>query len=131
MSRRDLPALLATVDLEALADQLLGGHKGHGTGARWPSPVPDHPQTGKTPPMSIFVDRAGTQRWTCWATGCSGTAIDLVATALGLTVAGAIDWLADRHGRHDRPTAPPRRRPPPPVRVGPSAALADYVAACH
>jgi hypothetical protein len=116
----DLTELLAAVDLEALADQLLGGHRGHGRGARWPSPVPDHPQTGKTPPMSIFTDRTGIQRWSCWATGTSGTAIDLVATALRLDVRAAIDWLAQRHGTH--PTVAP---PPAPSRsaTGPKRTL--------
>jgi len=126
---RDLRALLASVDLEALADHLLGGHRGHGRGARWPSPVPDHPQTGKTPPMSIFTDRAGVQRWSCWATGTSGTAIDLVATALRLDVAASIDWLAARHGPLD--AAPPRRNPLPPPRHDPSPALRRYVEACQ
>jgi DNA primase len=126
--RRDLRSLLAAVDLEALADGLLGGHRGHGRGARWPSPVPGHPQTGRTPPMSIFTDRTGVQRWTCWATGRAGTAIDLVAIALDLDVAAAIDWLADRHGTL---TPPPRRPLTPPSAPGPSADLLDYVAACR
>jgi len=127
---RDLAALLASVDLEALADELLGGHRGTGRSAVWPSPVPGHPQTGKSPPMSIFTDRRGVQRWTCWATGTSGTAIDLVAVARGLDVADAIRWLEQRHGRFD-PPAPPRRARTPPPRVGPSAELLGYVAACR
>jgi len=126
---RDLRALLDAVDLEALADQLVGEHRGHGRSARWPSPVPGHPQTGRTPPMSIFTDRTGIQRWSCWATGTSGTAIDLVATVHRCDVAAAIEWLATRHSVEQSPL---RRRPPPPVAPAePSKALHDYVTACH
>ena len=129
MPHHDLDAILDRIDLESLADQLCGLRRGHGSGARWPSPVPDHPQTGRTPPMSIFTDRRGRQRWTCWSTGSSGTAIDLVATARRLTVADSIQWLAERVGTAlDEP--PPRRRPPPPRATEPSDALRQYVADC-
>lgn len=130
----DRDELLARTDLAALADEVLGYHVGNGRNARWPSPVPDHPQTGRTPPMSIFVDHRGIQRWTCFATGAKGTAIDLVATATGRTVGDAIAWLAER-ARLDRPPPerPPivARRPPPPPARKPSAALHAYVEACE
>lgn len=133
--RYDRDELLARTDLAALADELLGWHAGHGRNARWPSPVPSHPQTGRTPPMSIFTDHRGIQRWTCFATGASGTAIDLVTTATGRTIADAISWLADR-ARLD--LTPPERAailPTPPLRPvqprEPSHALRDYVAACE
>jgi len=126
----DLTRLIAAVDLEALADQLLGGHRGHGSGCRWRSPVPDHPQTGRTPPMSIFTDRSGVQRWTCWATGRSGTAIDLVATALRLDVGDAITWLNDRHGQIPAAVRQREQAPTHPT-PGPSAALHAYTAACQ
>lgn len=129
MPTHDLDDILNRIDLEALADQLCGPHRGHGSGARWPSPVPDHPQTGKTPPMSIFTDRRGRQRWTCWATGTSGTAIDLVTVSRRMSVADAIHWLADRAG--SEPTRPvPKPRPQAPRRTGPSDALREYVRAC-
>ena len=133
--RYDRDELLARTDLAVLADELLGDHAGHGRNARWPSPVPDHPQTGRTPPMSIFTDRRGIQRWTCFATGTSGTAIDLVTTATGRSVGDAIAWLA---GRSQLPPGvmtrePPRRAAPPrpqPPRE-PSAALRAYVESCE
>lgn len=129
MSTHDLDDILNRIDLEALADQLCGPHRGHGSGARWPSPVPDHPQTGQTPPMSIFTDRRGRQRWTCWATGTSGTAIDLVTVSRQMSVTDAIHWLADRSG--SEPTRPaPKRRPQESTRTGPSDALREYVRAC-
>lgn len=132
--RYDRDELLARTDLAALADELLGYHVGNGRNARWPSPVPNHPQTGRTPPMSIFVDHRGIERWTCFATGANGTAIDLVVTATGRSVGDTMTWLAER-ARLDRP--PPDRapviprRPLPPAAREPSAALRAYVEACE
>ena len=132
--RYDRDELLARTDLAALADELLGFHAGNGRHARWPSPVPNHPQTGRTPPMSIFVDHRGIERWTCFATGANGTAIDLVMTATGRSVGDAMAWLAER-ARLDRPPPErppiPKRRPPEPPRREPSAALRAYVEACE
>ena len=132
--RYDRDELLARTDLAALADDLLGCHTGSGRNARWPSPVPNHPQTGRTPPMSIFVDHRGIQRWTCFATGANGTAIDLVVTTTGRSVGDAMAWLAER-ARLDRPPPErppiPKRRPPEPPRREPSDALRAYVEACE
>lgn len=129
MPHYDLDAILDRIDLESLADQLCGPRRGHGSGARWPSPVADHPQTGRTPPMSIFTDRRGRQRWTCWSTGTSGTAIDLVATARRIDVADSIQWLAERVGTAiEEP--PPRRPPSPPRATEPGEDLHQYVADC-
>jgi DNA primase len=130
MPLHDIDAILDRIDLEGLADELCGPRRGHGSGARWPSPVPDHPQTGRTPPMSIFTDRRGRQRWTCWSTGTSGTAIDLVSINRQMDVSAAIQWLADRAGRI--PEQPrPKPRPSAPNRTGASAALRHYVHACR
>ena len=130
----DRDELLARTDLAELADEMLGWHVGNGRSARWPSPVPGHPQTGKTPPMSIFVDHRGVERWTCFATGTKGTAIDLVATATGRTVGEAMAWLAER-ARMDRPPPerrpPPRRAPAPAAPSEPSDAMREYVEACE
>jgi hypothetical protein len=132
--RYERDQLLARTDLAALADELLGGHVGDGRGARWPSPVPNHPQTGRTPPMSIFTDHRGIERWTCFATGANGTAIDLVTIATGRSVADAMAWLAER-AQFDRllleRRSPLRRTPPEPPRREPSAALRAYVEACE
>jgi len=133
--RYERDELLARTDLAALADEVLGFHVGSGRNARWPSPVPNHPQTGRTPPMSIFVDHRGTERWTCFATGANGTAIDLVMVASGRSVGDAMTWLAER-ARLDRPPPdrpPLERRPPstPAPASAPSAALKEYVSACE
>lgn len=133
MTRYDRDALLASVDLPALADELLGGHHGSERSPTWPCPVPTHAQTGRTPPVSIFITRWGEQRWRCHGCGASGSAIDLVIHAHGLDVRRAMDLLASRAGlRADLDcTAPVRRRPRPPVeRVEPHPGIEDYVAAC-
>src|SRR5690606_24446889 len=132
--RYDREELLARTALAVLADELLGFHVGNGRNARWPSPVPNHPQTGRTPPMSIFVDHRGIERWTCFATGANGTAIDLVMVVTGRSVGDAIGWLAER-ARLDLPPPerpPPIRREPPsaPVRQ-PSASLKEHVEVCE
>lgn len=130
MPLHDIDAILDRIDLEALADELCGPRRGQGSGARWPSPVPDHPQTGRTPPMSIFTDRRGRQRWTCWSTGASGTAIDLVSVNRRTDVSASIDWLAERAGQVAEPVRP-TPRPAAPRRTGASAALREYVHACR
>ena len=129
MPLHDIDAILDRIDLETLADELCGPRRGHGSGARWPSPVPAHPQTGRTPPMSIFTDRRGRQRWTCWSTGTSGTAIDLVSVSRRTTVADSIQWLADRVGSTPDPPMP-RRRQQPPKRTDASDDLKQYVQDC-
>lgn len=136
--RYDRLELLGRTDLGTLADELLGGHRGHGRSARWPSPVPDHPQTGATPPMSIFRDRHGVERWTCFATGTAGTAIDLVMVATGRSLVESIAWLAERTqleaaGDRDAPRPAPRTWATPNAEgpaTEPSDALRAYVAAC-
>lgn len=135
---RDL--LLDRTDLRALADELLGEHKGRGAHATWPCPVPTHGhQTGRTPPVSIFTDRGGIERWHCHACGAGGTAIDLVMVTERLRVRDALDVLARRAGvdASSEIQARPRARPPriepaavPAVRPG-SAELINYVEACQ
>jgi hypothetical protein len=127
----DRDELLARTDLALLADELLGGRRGNGRAARWPSPVPGHPQTGASPPMSIFRDRRGIERWTCFATGTAGTAIDLAMVARDLSAAEAMTWLAERaamRGDDWRPRMAPVRPAARPA--GPSDALRQYADAC-
>ncbi len=137
-ARWDRAEILARTDLAALADELIGGRKGHGTAARWPSPVPGHPQTGRTPPMSIFTDRSGVQRFTCWSTGTSGTAIDLLIVTRNMGAGDALALLAHRAGLHRPHTIPapaararpaPRTQPPEPVTD--LARLRRYLTATH
>jgi hypothetical protein len=96
--RHDRDALLARVDLEALADELLGP-RARPAIHMWSCPNPDHTQTGKTPPLSVFTARSGHQRWHCHGCGDGGTAIDLLlATRHAHDIRDALDWLAHRAG---------------------------------
>lgn len=106
----DIDRLLAQTDLPALADELIGGRKGHGLSAKWPSPIPGQQGTGNTPPMGIFVGRDGTQRWKDFSTGEGGTAIDLLKTVKGLSTKDALDELAQRTNtpQIDKPDHTPR-----------------------
>ncbi len=134
---RDL--LLERTDLRALADELLGERKGRGVHASWPCPAPAHgPQTGRTPPVSVFADRGGIERWHCHACGAGGTAVDCVMVVERVRVREALEFLAIRAGidatSADRPRPRPRIRPQPvdvvTVREGP-AELFAYVDACE
>jgi len=87
--------ILARTDLPALADELLGPRRGHGAHATWPCPSHE-PQTGRTPPVSVFATRGGEQRWHCHACGAGGTAIDLLIATTGTHVRGALEALAQR-----------------------------------
>jgi hypothetical protein len=141
--RHDRDAILARVDLEALADELLGPRP-RPTIRMWPCPNPDHPQTGRTPPLSVYMARSGHQRWHCHGCGDGGTAIDLLlATRRSHDVRDALDWLADRSGlspgswpasgRRPLTPAPPVRPAPEPPRItdpGVVDQLDAYAAAC-
>ena len=132
MTRYDRDALLASVDLRSLADELLGGHHGSERSPTWPCPVPTHAQTGRTPPVSIFVTRWGEQRWRCHGCGASGSAIDLVIHIHRVDVRRAMELLASRTGLlADADCPAPRRRSRPPVeRREPHPGIEDYVATC-
>ena len=78
----DRDAILAAVDLAALADELLGSRRGTARSPTWPCPNAQHAQTGRTPPVTVFRSQQGHERWHCHGCGAGGTAIDLVlATA--------------------------------------------------
>lgn len=132
MTRYDRDALLASVDLRSLADELLGSHHGSERSPTWPCPVPTHAQTGRTPPVSIFVTRWGEQRWRCHGCGASGSAIDLVIHTHGVDVRRAMELLASRAGvGADVENPGPRRRSRPTVeRAEPHPGIEDYVATC-
>lgn len=133
----DRDALIAAVDLPALADELLGGHRGSARSPAWPCPSPQHAQTGRTPPVSIFTSRRGEQRWRCHGCGAGGTAIDLVMTCCGGDARGAMDLLARRVGLADQgprwspQRSSPRRIPEAPARgCRDQAGLDRYVEEC-
>ena len=141
--RHDRDAILARVDLEALADELLGPRPRPFI-RMWPCPNPDHPQTGKTPPLSVFTARTGHQRWHCHGCGDGGTAIDLLlAIRDAHDVRDALDRLAHRTGLTPEPPPDGRRgslRPVPVARSAPEpprsvdqqvvGQLDEYAVAC-
>lgn len=94
----DRDAVLAAVDLPTLADELLGDRRGHHRSATWRCPNPDHEQTGRTPPVTVFATRWGESRWHCHGCGNGGTAIDLVVQVHGVDPRTALHQLASRTG---------------------------------
>ena len=122
--------ILAAVDLAALADELLGARKGTHASGSWPCPNPQHAQTGRTPPVSVFRSRRGEQRWRCHGCGDGGSAIDLVMAATRCDVREAFDVIARRVGA---PPREPDRHVPTIDRARPrddGRGLAAYVQDC-
>ncbi|MGH9243525.1 MAG: toprim domain-containing protein [Acidimicrobiales bacterium] len=132
----DRDALLAAVDLRALADDLLGPARTSGRARMWPCPNSQHAQTGRTPPVSIFTSRRGDQRWRCHGCGDGGTAIDLVLACRGGTPRDAMTYLAERAGQREQPDdwrparRPARTRSLPPAGCRDREGLARYVHEC-
>jgi hypothetical protein len=110
----DRDRILEATDLPALADELLGPRAGTARSPTWSCPSPNHAQTGRTPPVTVFRGRNGIERWHCHGCGAGGTAIDLLLAATTLDVRGAIEALANRAGvRDERPLRVELRRAPP------------------
>lgn len=132
----DRDALIAAIDLEALADEMLGPRRGNGRTPSWPCPNPQHAQTGRTPPVTIFNSHRGEQRWRCHGCGTGGTAIDLVMSSCRANLREAMDLLARRVGHHEQSTSwtprrAARRSPPPPPRgCSDPEGMESYVASC-
>lgn len=107
----DRDALIAATDLRALADELLGPHTGGERTPMWRCPNPQHAQSGRTPPVSVFNSHRGEPRWRCHGCGEGGTAIDLVMISRGIGLRDALDELARRAGQIPTPPdwEPPRR----------------------
>lgn len=125
----DRDAILGGVDLRTLADELLGLRRGPERSPAWRCPTPTHAQTGRTPPVSVFFDRRGSQRWTCHGCGAGGTAIDLVMAVRGVGVRMALEELAaytSQPGTLPAPLAPAPTSPDPEA----LAELDSYVRQC-
>ncbi len=129
----DRDRIVEATDLGALADELLGPHRGTARSPAWTCPSPQHAQTGRTPPVSVFRSAGGEERWHCHGCGIGGSAVDLVMAAKGATVREAIEELGRRVGVGEpyvagRPRPP--RRPPPMRASGDLEGLATYVDDC-
>jgi len=131
--RRDRDEILQRVDLELLADQLLGARQGRGR--MWRCPNPGHEQTGRTPPLSVFTGRTGIQRWKCHGCGDGGTAIDLaIRTGTVDGVAEALHFLSGEDRRSLAPVLQRSRPPERPKRAEPRPGMREgleaYTAGC-
>jgi hypothetical protein len=94
----DREAILAAVDLPALADVLLGPRNGDPRSPRWQCPRVDHDPNSQMPPrVSVFDSRQG-QRWHCPNCGADGSAVDLVMTVRRVGPRDALRYLAEGMG---------------------------------
>jgi DNA primase len=127
----DRDEVLRRTDLRALLGELSGPARGHGHGARWHCPVPDHDDVH--PSVTVRVDRRGMERWKCWSFGHGGTAIDALYYARGVNYQGALEELARRVGiAPDEPGVRTIRRPLKPRAATPLQPPAvKYVEACE
>lgn len=139
----DRDAVLAAVDLRLLADELLGFRRGGQRSASWPCPNPDHQQTGRTPPVTVFTTRWGEPRWHCHGCGNGGSAVDLVMQVQEVDARTALGALAERAGipsrseRHGPGATHPSRTAAQPLRplawprpAQPVPELDQYVSEC-
>lgn len=132
----DRDEVLNRIDLAEFCDELLGPHKGRGHSASWPCPEPRHgPQTGRTPPVTVFRPRSGIERWHCHGCGAGGTAIDLMMQSEGVDFLEALERLGRRAGVSEDPSWTPRPLRQIPERPSPSQepvpAMEAYVSACE
>ncbi len=130
---RDRDRIVEATDLGALADELLGPHRGTTRSPTWTCPSPNHAQTGRTPPVSVFRSAGGEERWHCHGCGLGGSAVDLVMAARGTTVREAIEELGRRVGLREpyvTERVPTRRRPAPVPADGYLDGLAGFVDDC-
>lgn len=121
----DRAEVLSRVDLVALAEEVLGPGKGQGRSRMWPCPSPNHAQSGRTPPLSIFATRSGGQRFFCHGCGAAGTAVDLVMLTQGLDVHHALEALARRVA-----LTPVTPRLAEPVALSPAWGMTSYLRRC-
>lgn len=107
MANRD--AILAAVNLQGLADDLLGARIGAMSSPAWRCPDAERSwHADASVRTTTFLTRRGEQRWHCHGCGTGGTAIDLVMKRHGVGVRQSLDLLAARTGA----AAP---SPPPPA----------------
>jgi DNA primase len=151
MVRYDRDAVLAAIDLADVLTRELGPPKQLGSDWWWPSVDPAMVGTGHTPPTHIIPasrTRCGVAMFKDFASGRSGTAIDVLMLNRGITFTDALTALAAEHGitpaagpsrqrpehRAARPSpgAPPEPdRPPPAAMIAWIHDCADRLATSH
>ena len=104
MTVRDV---LDRTDLASVLTELSGEPAHRGRLTRWHCCAADH--RDDHPSVTMFRDRHGVERWRCWSGGHSGTAVDAVILARGVTTAEAVRSLEQRAGI--TPTVPPVSAP--------------------
>lgn len=130
----DRNRIVEATDLAALADELLGPHRGTTRSPAWSCPSPQHAQTGRTPPVTVFRSTGGEERWHCHGCGIGGSAVDLVMATQGTTVREALEELGRRVGVREpfvpSPGFVPMRKAAPAQQPGDLEGLAVYVEEC-
>lgn len=133
--RLDRIEVLARVSLADVLTAELGHPRRSGGELWWPSVDAARPGTGKSPPTHIVgADANGIEHFKDFASGRSGTAVDVLIITRGLDFAGALRLLAERAGVV--PGVDPGPRPPrpavdaAPVGGPPSPEFARWVDAC-
>lgn len=92
--RPDRNALLGTVDLDQMLEDLAQDRGLERRGRQFPCPSLDHQQSGRTPPASTAVAPEGYGVWHCHGCGAGGTAVDaLIASGRARDLAEAFREL--------------------------------------
>lgn len=135
-ARLDRVEILSRVSLADVLTREVGQPKrGYGSEPWWPSVDPALPGTGKTPPTHIVgADSHGVEHFKDFASGRSGTAVDVLMIRRGLSAGEALRALAEQAGlAAGQPLPPPPERPQVVARsVGgpPSAEFGQWLGRC-
>ena len=133
--RLDRAEVLARISLAEVLTAELGPPRRSGGELWWPSVDPALPGTGKSPPTHIVgTDSNGIEHFKDFASGRSGTAVDVLMITRGLPFADVLRVLASQAGITTSEPLPPRRHRPvtPAPRDGgpPSPEFARWIDAC-
>ncbi len=133
--RLDRIEVLSRVSLADVLTAELGHPRRSGGELWWPSVDAARPGTGKSPPTHIVgADSNGIEHFKDFASGRSGTAVDVLIITRGLDFADALRVLAERAGVVPGAALPPR--PPRPAvapavpGAPPSPEFGEWIDAC-
>lgn len=135
-SRFDRVEILSRVSLADVLTREVGLPKqAYGSEQWWPSVDPALPGTGKTPPTHIVgADSHGVEHFKDFASGRSGTAVDVLMIRRGLSAGEALWALAEQAGlAAGRHLPPPAERPQimaRPAGSPPSAEFGQWLERC-
>lgn len=135
-TRFDRVEILSRVSLADVLTREIGHPKrAYGSEQWWPSVDPALPGTGKTPPTHIVgADSHGVEHFKDFASGRSGTAVDVLMIRRGLSAGEALRALAEQAGlAAGQPLPPPPERPQVVARsvgASPSGEFGRWVERC-